>query len=78
MLERGLDVRGWIASGVLAAAPPDPATLEARLFAAAAADDWALAYALAAQHPDPAGARVFLAQLKQLPPVEAAEHCAAA
>jgi hypothetical protein len=78
MLERGLDVRGWIASGVLAAAPPDPATLEARLFAAAAADDWALAYALAAQHPDPAGARVFLAQLQQLPAVDAEEHCAAA
>jgi hypothetical protein len=48
------------------------------LFAAAEADDWALAYALAAQHPDPAGARVFLAQLQQLPAVDAEEHCAAA
>jgi DNA primase len=81
MLERGLDVRGWIAAGVLAAAPPDPATLEVRLFAAADAGDWALAYALAAHHPDPAGARVFLAQLQQMPAEEAEEAeelCAAA
>ncbi|NJK82075.1 MAG: hypothetical protein HC914_20350, partial [Chloroflexaceae bacterium] len=35
-------------------------------FAAADARDWALAYALAAHHTDPRGARMFLEQAQQL------------
>jgi hypothetical protein len=65
MLERGLNVRGWIAAGVLAAQPPDLATLEERLFAAAEAGDWPLADALAARHADADGARLFVEQMRQ-------------
>lgn len=60
-----LNVRGWIAAGVLAAQPPDLATLEERLFAAAEAGDWPLADALAARHADADGARLFVEQMRQ-------------
>jgi hypothetical protein len=66
MLEQGMDIRGWVAAGLLAAAPPDLAALEEQLFAAADAGDWSLAYALAAHHTDPRGARMFLEQAQQL------------
>jgi hypothetical protein len=51
---------------LLAAAPPDLAALEDQLFAAADTRDWSLAYALAAHHTDPRGARMFLEQAQQL------------
>jgi hypothetical protein len=62
MLQRGLDVRGWVAAGVLDALPPAAAQVEERLFAAVDAGDWSLAEALAAHHYDPNGVRLFLAQ----------------
>jgi hypothetical protein len=65
MLACGLDVRGWVATGLLAAVPPDVDTLEARLLAAAEAGDWSVAEALAARHPDVAGVRLFLATLRE-------------
>jgi hypothetical protein len=65
MLEQGMDIRGWVAAGLLAVLPPDLATLEERLFAAAEAGDWALADALAARHTDAAGARLFVEQMRQ-------------
>lgn len=65
MLEQGMDVRGWVAAGILMAAPPDAASLEERLFAAADAGDWAVAEALAAHHSAPAGVRVFLTRLRE-------------
>jgi hypothetical protein len=40
--------------------------LEGQLFAAVDARDWSLAYALAAHHTDPRGARMFLEQAQQL------------
>jgi hypothetical protein len=73
MLEQGMDLRGWVAAGLLAAAPPDLAVLEGQLFAAVDAGDWPLAYALAAHHPDPRGARMFLEQAQQLDEEEVEE-----
>lgn len=60
MLERGWDVRGWVASGVLTASCPEPSVLDEQLLAAARAGDWSLADALAARCADPVGARLFL------------------
>jgi len=65
MLEQGMDVRGWVAAGVLAAVPPDPTTLDDRIFAAVAMGDHALAAALAVSHPDSDGVRTFLAAWQQ-------------
>jgi hypothetical protein len=65
MLQKGLDVRGWVAAGVLAANLPDSAEAEQRLFAAVEARDWALAEALVAYHADPAGVRLFLKRLRE-------------
>jgi hypothetical protein len=65
MLQKGLDVRGWVASGVLHALQPTPDQVEPQLFAAAEAGDWSLAEALAAHHADPDGVRHFLARLQE-------------
>jgi hypothetical protein len=66
MLQKGLDVRGWVAAGVLDALPPAADQVEERLFAAVDAGDWSLAEALAAHHYDPNGVRLFLAQAQSI------------
>jgi hypothetical protein len=65
MLEQGMNLRGWVAAGLLAAAPPNLAALEEQLFTAAVARDWLLAYALADHHTDPYGARIFLGRMQE-------------
>jgi hypothetical protein len=65
MLEQRMDLRGWVASGLLTAEPPDQATLDEQVFAAADAGDWSLAYALAVHHTCPRGVRMFLDRMQQ-------------